>query len=175
MYKWCFVLMIFFVSCSKDPVPEVPTNTLVSTAVFTVGSSVQSFNNYLAEPISGFNRNRYSIPTASPILKIEVRPIFQTDSVNLRSQDLKFIYTEGTKTYVADGSQGDGYIKCIVNLSNEANVTIRDGSGNLKSAIRKEETFDARFAAKLINQAAPFDEVIITNGKLTRNGKFYVY
>ena len=175
MYKWCFVLMLFFLSCSKDPTPEVPTNTLVSTATFTVGSSVQSFNNYLAEPISGFNRNRYSMPSASPILKIEVRPIFQTDSVNVRSQDLKFIYTEGTKTYVADGNQGDGYINCIVNLSNEANVTIRDGAGNLKSAIRREESFDARFAAKLINQAAPFDEVIITNGKLTRNGKSYVY
>jgi hypothetical protein len=175
MKKLYFVVFVFLCSCSKDPVPEVPNNTLVSTAVFTLGSSVQSFNNYLTEPISGFNRNRYSIPTTSPILKIEVRPIFQTDSVNVRSQDLKFIYTEGTKTYVADASQGDGYIKCIVNLSTEANVTIRDGSGNLKSAIRREETFDARFAAKLVNQAAPFDEVIITNGKLTRNGKSYVY
>lgn len=175
MKKWFVVFVVAFVSCSKDPVPEVPTNTLVSTAVFTVGSSVQSFNNYLAEPISGFNRNRYSIPTSSPILKIEVRPIFQTDSVNVRSQDLKFIYTEGTKTYVADASQGDGHIKCIVNLSNEANVTIRDGAGNLKSALRKEENFDARFYTKLINQAAPFDEMIITNGKLTRNGKYYVY
>lgn len=175
MYKWCFVLMIFFLSCSKDPVPEAPTNTLVSTAVFTVGSSVQSFNNYLAEPISGFNRNRYSIPTTSPILKIEVRPIFQTDSVNVRSQDLKFIYTEGIKTYVADASQGDGYVKCIVNLSSEVNVTIRDSSGNLRSAIRREETFDVIFYAKLINQSAPFDEVIVSSGRLTRNGKSYAY
>jgi hypothetical protein len=167
--------ILFLSACSKEPTVEVPTNTLVSSASFTVGSNTQTYNNFLVEQPSGFNYRIYSIPSTSPLLKIQATTLRELDSINVKSQNVKFTYTIGVLTYVADDQLGEGYIKCVQNKNSEYNVTIRDGSGNLKSALKREENFDARFTARLVNPASPTDQVVITNGKLTRSGRYYVY
>lgn len=167
--------LIFLASCSKEPDVEVAQNKLTLLASMDIKGVGSSYNNFTIEKLDGVPFNAIIIPSASPVVRIESSPLFELDSLNVLSQKVNIRYTEGSKTYIANNLTGDGYIICLRNRNSEINVNIRDGNGNIKPALKRNEDFEAKFRFTAVNQSAPFDTVRITNGKLIRNGYYYVY
>lgn len=175
MKNLLFLLALtLFASCSKEPTVEVAQNKLTTTVNFSANGIPASYSDFNIQPLN-FPFSAFIIPTTSPVLRIEVASLREKDSVHTASQNVSFRYFVGTSTYVADQNAGDGYMVCIRNRNNETNVNIRDGSGNIKPALKREEDLELKFSFRARNQVAPFDTVRVTDGKIIRQGYYYVY
>jgi hypothetical protein len=162
-------------SCSKDEITtEVPQNKMTTTVDFTANGVAASYKEFTIQALN-FPFSAFIVPTSSPVLRIETVGLQELDSIHTASQNVRFRYFSGSNTYVADQTAGDGYIVCVRNRNSETNVNVRDGSGNIKPAVKREEDLDLKFSFRARNQAAPFDTVRVTNGKLIRAGYYYLY
>lgn len=168
---FCFLLA----SCSKDEIKtEVAQNKLTTTVDFTTNGSAAAYKEFTIEALN-FPFSAFIVPGTSPVLRIETIGLKELDSVHTTSQNVLFRYFSGSNTYVADHTAGDGYIVCVRNRNSETNVNVRDGSGNIKPAVKREEDLELKFSFRARNQAAPFDTVRVTNGKLIRAGYYYLF
>ena len=174
MMKKIWPLLLLLTACSKEPPTEAGQDKLTLTADFTVNGTPTAYTSFAFETLT-FPFTAINIPTTNPVLRIESVSMKELDSVHTASQKVNFRYTLNNKTYVADQTRGDGYILCTRNRNSEINVNVRDGSGNIRPALKRNEDLELRFRFRALNQAAPFDTIQVTGGKLVRNGYYYVY
>lgn len=169
------LLLCALASCSKDPVnAESGQNKLTTSVSFSANGVPAAYNEFTIQSLN-FPFSAFIIPATNPVLRIETATLKELDSVHTSSQNVLFRYFSGANTYVADNTVGDGYVICVRNRNSETNVNVRDGSGNIKPALKREEDLEFKFSFRARNQTAPFDTVRVTGGKLIRNGYYYVY